>query len=206
MGAREQDSVLRALVKDLTAENWTIAFNELITDRVVGRSALKFGTIISPTYPNSLCNRGASGTVHLGNWRGIKVAIKILNTTSLDATELDEFIGEVAMLRRVHHPHVVQLIGAVVEVTIIPLVFSSHNITKIDRLPLHQAPNFALVTEFLDKGSLLDVLEDESLHFDWKMKLKFANEAALGLYYLHSFDTPIIHRDVKVRNISNQND
>eukprot|EP01102_Stenamoeba_stenopodia_P014645 TRINITY_DN4885_c0_g1_i1.p1 TRINITY_DN4885_c0_g1~~TRINITY_DN4885_c0_g1_i1.p1 ORF type:complete len:602 (-),score=69.76 TRINITY_DN4885_c0_g1_i1:90-1895(-) len=156
-GSEEYDAIIKSFLKDLTAEHWAISYAELIIDRVVGK--------------------GASGTVHLGNWRGIKVAIKIFNTTSLEASELDEFIGEVAILRRLHHPHVVQLIGAVVE-----------------------APNFALVTEFLDKGSLSDVLEDQTLDIDWPLKLKFAKEAALGLYYLHTFDPQIVHRDIKSSN------
>jgi len=78
-------------MKDLSAEHWAINYAELIVDKVVGKFVLIESNIHRETYVE--INRGASGTVHLGNWRGIKVAIKIFNTTSLDAAELDEFIG-----------------------------------------------------------------------------------------------------------------
>jgi serine/threonine protein kinase len=50
----------------------------------------------------------------------------------------------------------------------------------------------AIVTEFMNKGSLRDVLN--SAKPDRSMTLKLAIDAATGMNYLHSYTPPIIHR------------
>lgn len=50
----------------------------------------------------------------------------------------------------------------------------------------------AIVTEFMNKGSLRDVLNTTKL--DKSMIIKIAIDAATGMNYLHTYTPPIIHR------------
>ena len=55
-----------------------------------------------------------------------------------------------------------------------------------------------IITEFMSKGSLSDILEDPKIEIDKDMFFKFAIGAAQGINYLHTQKPPIIHRDIKV--------
>src|SRR4051812_16472921 len=52
----------------------------------------------------------------------------------------------------------------------------------------------------MPRGSVRDVLNSkESLPF--RLRLKMALDAATGMNYLHHFDPPIMHRDLKSHNL-----
>lgn len=91
-----------------------------------------------------------------------------------------EFRAEVEIISRVHHRHLVSLVG--------------YCIAGSQRL---------LVYDFVSNGTL-----DYHLHgkgrpvMDWQTRLKIATGAARGLAYLHEDCHPrIIHRDIKSSNI-----
>lgn len=67
-----------------------------------------------------------------------------------------------------------------------------------------------LVYEFMNNGSLQDILEQVSKgtrELDWAARLKIAIGVAAGLEYLHEHHKdPIIHRDLKPANILIDND
>ena len=52
------------------------------------------------------------GVVRLAKWRGTPVAIKAIKTED-DEGALAEFRTEVALVRNLHHPHIVQFLGVV---------------------------------------------------------------------------------------------
>jgi serine/threonine protein kinase len=58
-----------------------------------------------------------------------------------------------------------------------------------------------IVTEYMDRGSLKDILRDSSVKIDWEMRLKIAIEIAQGMHYLHSLKPIVMHRDLKSANI-----
>ncbi len=62
-------------------------------------------------------------------------------------------------------------------------------------------PELCIVTEFIGRGSLHDVMKSNRPDFDWKKKLKIATHAAIGMLYLHSRSPPIVHRDLKSDNL-----
>ena len=74
------------------------------------------------------------------------------------------------------HPNIVQFLGACFE------------------------PEFCLITEYMDRGSLFSVLHSDR-ELKWEVRLQFAIDIAKGLLYLHSRSPPIIHRDIKSLNV-----
>lgn len=62
-------------------------------------------------------------------------------------------------------------------------------------------PDLALVLEFCERKSLMNLLADKSVPLSWMDKRRIALEIARGMNYLHSFQPPIIHRDLKSLNV-----
>ncbi|MED6169060.1 hypothetical protein PIB30_017813 [Stylosanthes scabra] len=91
-----------------------------------------------------------------------------------------EFSAEVEIISRVHHRHLVSLIGY--------CVAQHHRV---------------LVYEFVPNGNLSQHLHGNNFPvLDWPNRMKIANGAAKGLAYLHEGCNPrIIHRDIKSANI-----
>ncbi|XP_076460494.1 mitogen-activated protein kinase kinase kinase 20-like [Babylonia areolata] len=65
-----------------------------------------------------------------------------------------------------------------------------------------QDPNFCLVTEYASNGSLYAYLQNPENELDFKQIIKWAEEIARGMHYLH-FEAPVkvIHRDLKSKNV-----
>jgi serine/threonine protein kinase len=119
---------------------------------------------------------GQFGIVNCGEWRGTPVAVKTFKGSDL-ITE-GEITQELSMLQGLHHPHVIQFIGACTKVT----------------------PYF-LVTELALGGSLADVF-NMRVQPGVKRCLVIALHAARGMAYLHGRKPhPVIHRDLKPANI-----
>ncbi|KAF2581790.1 hypothetical protein F2Q68_00000097 [Brassica cretica] len=78
---------------------------------------------------------GSFGTVHRAEWHGSDVAVKILMEQDFHAERVNEFLREVAIMKRLRHPNIVLFMGAVT-----------------------QPPNLSIVTEYLSRGSLYRLL------------------------------------------------
>ena len=78
---------------------------------------------------------GSYGEVHRGLWRGTEVAVKRFLDQDLSVHLMREFTSEVDLMRRLRHPNVILLMGAVTT-----------------------TPNLSIVTEFLHRGSLFKLL------------------------------------------------
>ncbi|XP_077239187.1 CRINKLY4 related 3 [Tasmannia lanceolata] len=136
---------------------------------------------------------GSFGTVYKGKLSdGREVAIKRGDTgqrTKKFQEKENAFQSELAFLSRLHHKHLVGLVGFCEE--------------REERL---------LVYEFMKNGALYDHLHlKESNNSSggsggvlnsWKMRIKISLDAARGIEYLHNYAVPpIIHRDIKSSNI-----
>ncbi|CAG9465309.1 unnamed protein product [Pedinophyceae sp. YPF-701] len=119
--------------------------------------------------------QGEFGTVFKAKWRGSYVAVKVLNSS--DQIALGDFRTEIGILRRVHHPNAVQMLGAC---------------TK-------KKP-YMLVTEFVPGGSLADVFRMQGA-LTVRRVVEIALDIARGMAYLHANSKSIIHRDLKPSNI-----
>ncbi|KAK4370230.1 hypothetical protein RND71_009705 [Anisodus tanguticus] len=127
----------------------------------------------------NLLGQGGFGYVHRGVLpNGKEVAVKQLKAGSGQGER--EFQAEVEIISRVHHKHLVSLVG--------------YCITGSQRL---------LVYEFVPNNTLEFHLHEKGRPpLDWPIRLKIALGSAKGLAYLHEDCQPkIIHRDIKAANI-----
>ncbi|KAI6686571.1 hypothetical protein NL676_032484 [Syzygium grande] len=127
----------------------------------------------------NIIGEGGFGCVYKG-WLpdGKVVAVKQLKAGSGQGDR--EFKAEVEIISRVHHRHLVSLVG--------------YSIAENQRLLIYEfVPNNTLEHHLHGKG--LPVLE-------WTKRVKIALGSAKGLAYLHEDCHPkIIHRDIKSANI-----
>ena len=118
---------------------------------------------------------GACGEVWRGEWAGTSVAIKKILKADISEKDIEEFSSEILLMSKLRHPNVVQFLGACL------------------------TPEFCLLTELMERGSLFDVVAKESL--SWGRKVEMCLDVARGILYLHSRKPPIIHRDIKSLNV-----
>ncbi|VVB00519.1 unnamed protein product [Arabis nemorensis] len=123
--------------------------------------------------------KGGFGTVYHGNLDDAQVAVKMLSHSS--AQGYKEFKAEVELLLRVHHRHLVGLVGY-----------------------CDDGDNLALIYEYMANGDLKENMSGKrgGNVLTWENRMQIAVEAAQGLEYLHNgCRPPMVHRDVKTTNI-----
>ncbi|XP_058766327.1 proline-rich receptor-like protein kinase PERK13 [Vicia villosa] len=127
----------------------------------------------------NVIGEGGFGCVYKGRLMdGKDVAVKQLKVGSGQGDR--EFRAEVEIISRVHHRHLVSLVG--------------YCISEQQRM---------LIYEFVPNGNLHHHLHGSGVPvLDWAKRLKIAIGAAKGLAYLHEdCSQKIIHRDIKSPNI-----
>lgn len=136
-------------------------------------------------YPNGEVSLGSGtfGEVKKCLWRKTLVAVKFLkksNDPKLQAENVKSFIEELNILKKLRHPNILLYLGACIS-----------------------GPEYFLVTEYCENGNLFSYLHEQNHEKPIKdsTKIRIALEIAKGVNYLHSFDPPILHRDLKSLNI-----
>jgi len=120
---------------------------------------------------------GAFKTVYRGEWRGTPVAIGSLISENASQADIDDLRKELQLLQSLHHPNVVQLLGAVTD---------------------PRARALLIVTELMDRGSLYDCIYKQKS--DWRRhKGDIMCDVVSGLNFLHQ--SQVAHRDIKTLNI-----
>eukprot|EP01006_Ploeotia_vitrea_P022552 TRINITY_DN54962_c0_g1_i1.p1 TRINITY_DN54962_c0_g1~~TRINITY_DN54962_c0_g1_i1.p1 ORF type:complete len:777 (+),score=416.56 TRINITY_DN54962_c0_g1_i1:39-2333(+) len=122
--------------------------------------------------------KGSQGEVYRAMWQGTRVAVKKVDTRDVPDDVIEEFCQEAIIMRRLRHPNLTLFMG----------VSMAH-------------PHLCIVTEYVDRGSLFDLLRDETSPLTWTRSLQIAMDIAQAMNYLHKYDPPILHRDLKSLNI-----
>lgn len=117
---------------------------------------------------------GGFGEVWKGEWAGTSVAIKKILTANMKPEDIAIFAKEISLTSKLRHPNIVPFLGACFE------------------------PEFCLVIEFCENGSLFHALQKP---MPWATRASITLDVARGLYYLHTRTPPIVHRDVKSLNV-----
>jgi tRNA A-37 threonylcarbamoyl transferase component Bud32 len=122
--------------------------------------------------------QGSCGTVYHALWYGSDVAVKVFSKQEYSDDLIQSFRQEVSVMKRLRHPNILLFMGAV---------------TSPQRL--------CIVTEFLPRGSLCRLLHRNTPKLDWRRRVHMALDIARGVNYLHHYNPPIIHRDLKSSNL-----
>uniref|UniRef100_A0A7N8WI46 Guanylate cyclase n=1 Tax=Mastacembelus armatus TaxID=205130 RepID=A0A7N8WI46_9TELE len=96
-----------------------------------------------------------------GYFKGNLVAIKHVNKKRVELTR--QVLLELKHMRDVQFNHLTRFIGACID-----------------------PPNICIVTEYCPRGSLQDILENESINLDWMFRYSLINDIVKGMNYLHN--------------------
>ncbi|KAG2389439.1 hypothetical protein C9374_013999 [Naegleria lovaniensis] len=123
---------------------------------------------------------GSFSEVYKGRWLGAMVAVKrfMINHHVESEEVIQDFIKESKLMSKLRHPNVVQFLGVCV-----------------------QMPHLYMVTEFCERGNLQHILKDKKIKLSLRKTISLALDAARGMFYLHSNNPPIVHRDFKSANL-----
>jgi ankyrin repeat protein/tRNA A-37 threonylcarbamoyl transferase component Bud32 len=133
--------------------------------------------------PGGDLGAGFFGKVKKALWGATAVAVKIIHRKNFrDQNALQLFYKEVAILSKLRHANIVQFFGVCVE------------------------PKHCIVSEFMENGNLHSLLRNRNttphvILDDPKMRFQIAKDIASGMYYLHTKNPPIIHRDLTSANV-----
>eukprot|EP01101_Sappina_pedata_P013016 TRINITY_DN9327_c0_g1_i1.p1 TRINITY_DN9327_c0_g1~~TRINITY_DN9327_c0_g1_i1.p1 ORF type:complete len:1050 (-),score=229.93 TRINITY_DN9327_c0_g1_i1:59-3151(-) len=123
-----------------------------------------------------MLGEGAFGIVYRAELWGMDVAVKKIKESS-NLFPIAELTNEIALLKTLRHPNCVLFLG------------------------FTRTPNFCIVTEFMPRGCLYDLLHNPLCRLSSQNIMKVASSVALGMNYLHTQFPPITHRDLKSANI-----
>ncbi|XP_057950506.1 receptor-like serine/threonine-protein kinase At4g25390 [Malania oleifera] len=131
---------------------------------------------------HNLLGRGGFGSVYKGIHPSFNhIAVKVMDSGSLQGER--EFQNEIFFAQKVNQ--------------------SANIVTAIGFSCNRRRRRMLLVYELMHNGNLQDAL----LHrkcvelVDWKKRFSIAIDIAKGIEYLHAFDPPVIHGDIKPSNI-----
>jgi len=129
---------------------------------------------------------GATASVYRALWRGTYVAVKQFNfPEGLKRPLRIRFLEEARLLSDLRHPNVVQFLGILLSET-----NGRDGTTRC-----------GIVTEFMTRGCLFDLLDHKEQALPLSLKFQLAIDVARGMAYLHTSTPPIVHRDLKSLNV-----
>lgn len=128
---------------------------------------------------------GMFGEVWLATYHSQYVAVKCLKEEDPDREEIQQFVDEIKLMATCSHTRIVQFFG----------------------VAWTKESDLQLVTEYMERGDLRNYLDEArkgnpSKPVDWDLRhINIALDIAEALVYLHSLDPPVVHRDLKARNV-----
>eukprot|EP01125_Pyxidicula_operculata_P022466 TRINITY_DN91_c2_g1_i2.p1 TRINITY_DN91_c2_g1~~TRINITY_DN91_c2_g1_i2.p1 ORF type:complete len:849 (-),score=203.77 TRINITY_DN91_c2_g1_i2:474-3020(-) len=120
-----------------------------------------------------LVGRGSFGSVYRAYWKHTEVAVKKIH----EPTEalIQELYDEAKLMLSLRHPNIVTFMAITAK------------------------PNVCLVTEYVSRGSLYNIIHDKHISMEISHIRKLAIDTCKGMAYLHG--ARIIHRDLKSHNL-----
>eukprot|EP00828_Plagiopyla_frontata_P041225 TRINITY_DN5802_c0_g1_i3.p1 TRINITY_DN5802_c0_g1~~TRINITY_DN5802_c0_g1_i3.p1 ORF type:complete len:277 (+),score=45.11 TRINITY_DN5802_c0_g1_i3:248-1078(+) len=127
--------------------------------------------------PQLKVGEGGYGDVFRSQWLGQDVAIKEYGKNCrFRKKKIADFFQEVIVISNLRHPNVLLYMGVCI-----------HEFKLL------------MITEYLEGGSLFDLLHKKHSKLSEERKLLISEDIALGMYYLH--ERKVMHCDLKSSNI-----
>uniref|UniRef100_A0ACD5VKC2 Uncharacterized protein n=1 Tax=Avena sativa TaxID=4498 RepID=A0ACD5VKC2_AVESA len=124
---------------------------------------------------------------------GEVIAVKKLN--SQPGLVEESFKNELLNLMRAQHKNIVRLVGYCYEIRDIVVEYKGE-------LVVAGVQDIALCLEYMQGGTLEELISDESCGLDWEERYKIIEGICQGLKHLHTGSTdPIYHMDLKPANV-----
>uniref|UniRef100_A0A672QL09 Guanylate cyclase n=1 Tax=Sinocyclocheilus grahami TaxID=75366 RepID=A0A672QL09_SINGR len=167
------------LEKELVAQLWRIAWEDIQMsnlEKAMRSTGSKLTLSLRGSNYGSLLT--ADGNFQMfaktGYFKGNIVAIKYINRKRIELTR--KVLFELKHMRDVQNEHLTRFIGACMD-----------------------PPNICIVTEYCPRGSLQDILENESITLDWMFKYSLVSDIVKGMAFLHN-SVIVSHGNLKSSN------
>jgi serine/threonine protein kinase len=161
---------------------------------------------------NGATTLSGSGSYNVGMKSGSSCVGKVSGSNKSDTAKWrklrHEFIGEMRHLSKLRHPCVTTVMGKT------PLIASLFRIASFVISPrsCFRPPGFTgavignnvepmLVMEYMDHGSLYDLLHNETMVIEGELLLPILRDVSQGVRFLHSATPQVLHGDLKAQNI-----
>ncbi|XP_016144735.1 atrial natriuretic peptide receptor 1-like [Sinocyclocheilus grahami] len=167
------------LEKELVAQLWRILWEDIQMgnlEKAMRSTGSKFTLSLRGSNYGSLLTADGNFQVFAktGYFKGNIVAIKYINRKRIDLTR--KVLFELKHMRDVQNEHLTRFIGACID-----------------------PPNVCIVTEYCPRGSLQDILENESITLDWMFKYSLVSDIVKGMAFIHN-SVIVSHGNLKSSN------
>ncbi|XP_062255521.1 atrial natriuretic peptide receptor 1-like isoform X2 [Platichthys flesus] len=153
------------LEKELVAQLWRISWDNIQMSNLdkVLRSGSRITLSLRGSNYGSLMTADGNMQVFAktGYYKGNIIAIKYTNRKRIELNRTVLF--ELKHMRDVQNEHLTRFIGACID-----------------------PPNICIITEYCPRGSLQDILENDSITLDWMFKYSLINDIVKGMVFLHN--------------------
>uniref|UniRef100_A0A8C5GCY7 Guanylate cyclase n=1 Tax=Gouania willdenowi TaxID=441366 RepID=A0A8C5GCY7_GOUWI len=152
------------LEKELVAQLWRISWDDIHMNNTEKHMRSNSRITLSLRGSNFGSLISADGNLQVfaktGYYKGNIVAIKYSNRKRIELSR--KVLFELKHMRDVQNEHLTRFIGACID-----------------------APNICIITEYCPRGSLQDILENDSITLDWMFKYSLINDIVKGMLFLH---------------------
>ena len=151
--------------------------SDLRGDLVLGTSKLSLASSSSSSGTHSGTHTGMASGGHFGT-SSAGLLGKLQRVRRAAALRAD-FVQEMRTVVHLRHPNITTVLGAVLQRDADPI----------------------LVMELMERGSLYDLLHNDTLPLDADIVLPIMSDVVNGMAFLHAASPPVLHNDLKSANI-----
>uniref|UniRef100_A0A674CWT7 Guanylate cyclase n=1 Tax=Salmo trutta TaxID=8032 RepID=A0A674CWT7_SALTR len=167
------------LENELVAQLWRVSWEDIQMsnmEKVLRSAGSKLTLSLRGSNYGSLLTGDGNFQVFAktGYYKANIVAIKYINRKRIELTR--NVLFELKHMRDIQNEHLTRFIGACID-----------------------PPNICIITEYCPRGSLQDIMENESITLDWMFRYSLINDIVKGMAFLHN-SVIVSHGNLKSSN------
>uniref|UniRef100_A0A8C7G4R6 Guanylate cyclase n=1 Tax=Oncorhynchus kisutch TaxID=8019 RepID=A0A8C7G4R6_ONCKI len=171
--------ILLKLENELVAQLWRVSWEDIQMsnmEKVLRSAGSKLTLSLRGSNYGSLLTGDGNFQVFAktGYYKANIVAIKYINRKRIELTR--NVLFELKHMRDIQNEHLTRFIGACID-----------------------PPNICIITEYCPRGSLQDIMENESITLDWMFRYSLINDIVKGMAFLHN-SVIVSHGNLKSSN------